>query len=63
MYLRWTPEDRYVALVRMSFFSGSRRCLAALFLGTTIVINRARSAQDFVQLVQEALEPEVTDTK
>lgn len=52
-YLRWTSEDRHVTLVGMGFYSGCRLCLAAQSLGATIVINRARSVEELVQLVRE----------
>ncbi len=34
--LRWTPEDRYVVLVRPSFSAGCRLCLIALIAGAAV---------------------------
>ena len=51
--LHWTSEDRYAALVRLSFFAGCRLCFAALFAGATIIFNRARSIEEFVQFMQQ----------
>ena len=36
----------------MNFYWGCRLCFAALFIGSTIVINRARSTEEFVRLVR-----------
>jgi acyl-CoA synthetase (AMP-forming)/AMP-acid ligase II len=51
--LRWTAEDRYAALVGPSFPSGGRLCLAALFAGAAVIIEKSKSAAELVLLLQE----------
>ena len=54
-YFNWSPETRYVAFVGMSFFFGCKLCLAALFLGATVVISRTQRVGDAVELVRKKL--------
>ena len=64
-HIGWTAEERYLALVEMSFSWGGNLCLAALYLGATIVISRARDIEALLDLVRTkritamALIPEV----
>ena len=51
--LRWTNEDRYLALIRLRFSASCRNCLAALFAGATFLINRTENAEEIVSRVQQ----------
>lgn len=51
--LAWTPADRYLALIRLSFSASARNCLAALFAGATIILDHDKHAEDLVRSVQE----------
>jgi acyl-CoA synthetase (AMP-forming)/AMP-acid ligase II len=44
-----TWQDRYLAVVKMSFFWEREICLVMLCLGATIVVNRARTLAELVQ--------------
>jgi len=46
-----TWQDRYLAVVRMSFFWGREVCLVHFCLGATIIVNRASSLEDLVTSV------------
>lgn len=46
-----TWQDRYLAVVRMSFFWEREVCLAHFCLGATIIVNRASSLEDLVTSV------------
>lgn len=49
--LHLTGEDRYFALIRMSFFWEREICLVLFCLGATIVVNRTQSLKAFVNRV------------
>ncbi len=51
--LAWTADDRYLALIRLSFSASARNCLAALFAGATIVLNRDKQAKDLVESMRQ----------
>jgi acyl-CoA synthetase (AMP-forming)/AMP-acid ligase II len=49
----WSPEERCLSLVRLSFNMGLHNALGMLQLGATNVINRPRSHDELVVLVNE----------
>ncbi|MDP6473754.1 MAG: class I adenylate-forming enzyme family protein [Alphaproteobacteria bacterium] len=51
--LRWTVQDRYVALIPPGFSTGCRLCFAALYSGAAVIISRAKLVEELVQLVRE----------
>jgi acyl-coenzyme A synthetase/AMP-(fatty) acid ligase len=51
--LGWSSRDRYLAVVNMKFFWERELCLVLLYLGATIVVNRAMSVGELVRTVGE----------
>jgi len=47
-YLGLTSTDRYLQVPSITFFTGSRRCIMMHCLGATVVINRARTGEQFL---------------
>lgn len=47
-YEGWTADDRYVAIMHMSFLVGRNTCLGMLYLGATAVVHRAPSVEALV---------------
>lgn len=52
-------SERYLAVVRLPFFAGSRRCMTMLQLGATVVINHAPS---MAQLLSDFCEKNISYT-
>lgn len=51
--LGWAPEDRYLALMSMSFDMGRTICLGMLTVGATVILNRATSRDAVAALVRD----------
>jgi acyl-CoA synthetase (AMP-forming)/AMP-acid ligase II len=51
--LCWTAEDRYLALIRLSFSASSRNCLAALFAGATIILDHSKTADELNRAIRD----------
>ncbi|MDJ0949148.1 MAG: class I adenylate-forming enzyme family protein [Alphaproteobacteria bacterium] len=49
----FTPTDRYLAVVRMSFSFGRDSCLSMTYIGATVVIDRSTSRDGLIAAVRE----------
>ena len=46
-------SDRYLSVLHFAFFAGSRRCMYMLYVGATVVINRAPITSQFFDYLNE----------
>ena len=51
--LGWVPEDRYLALMSLSFDMGRTLCLGMLKVGATVIFNRSGSPEAMAALVRD----------